>query len=365
MSKSIVYPLDRNTTPLLRYARSEFVAGVSPKGRGYGGGDLSVIDGGQKTSDHILEDFPLALEEHSDCDRIVFLQGAGVFNAQDYFSCLKIAQSNGKHIMLSKSIEKLLADEGHLISNVDIIESNEMPIEQCLEGYSSESLEVVPAPIVTVFGMGENTDKFFLQLAIREQFLAKGYNVLQLGSKEYSKLCGFQTLPDFVYNASIPMTKRIVALNHYLCQRINHEKPDVVIIGAPGGVMPLDRHFHNEFGELPFIISMAAQPDIAVLSMYYIPDMNLEFLNDIRTFLKYRLNCNFDFINIANTAYKIEDADSVPEIAFLLYDYNTVNETINGIVGDSKLCIFNAFTPNVSEQLCRIITELSNNVDIV
>lgn len=364
MKNVLIYPLDRETSPLLRYCNPQKLSfvGVVPKGRGYDEKDIAEIDGGEKTDVLLSEDFGSCLDA---CDTVVFLKGAGIFNHKEYLERIQLAHSRRKQIILSKKILDLLKVEGECVPYDEVLETTDITIEQCLENAESVALKKINVPIITVFGMGNFTNKFELQLAVREVFIKEGYKVLQFGSKEYASLLNFRQLPDFLYDDCCCFSKKILAFNQYLFECVRKEKPDVIILAAPGGILPLDGHFHNYFGELPYIIATAAQPDAAILSTYYFPEFNEEFLFSLREHMQHKYNCIVDYFNIANTAYSIDQTDSIPEIAYLTQSHSLVSDTIHKNIDTRKIKVFNVFDSNMPSIASHIMNDLVNNIDVI
>ena len=122
-----------------------------------------------------------------------------------------------------------------------------------LLGNDEEKLLEIPVPCVVVLGTGRRTGKFDLQLNLRNVFQQAGYSVTQFGSKEYSSLFGFDPLPQFLFDLG-SQREKILAFNHLVYETVKRDNSDVVLLGVPGGIMPINPFEFDEYGELAFLM---------------------------------------------------------------------------------------------------------------
>jgi len=81
-------------------------------------------------------------------------------------------------------------------------------------------------------GIGQNVQKFDLQLYLRSRFIDKGYKVSQIGTKKISGLFGLHPLPDFLFNTQYSDVDKVYAFNRVMKDVSMQEKPDVILLGA-------------------------------------------------------------------------------------------------------------------------------------
>ncbi|MNN32432.1 hypothetical protein D3C81_1461540 [compost metagenome] len=210
-------------------------------------------------------------------------------------------------------------------------------------------------------GLGGNCNKFDIQLELGYFFKQSGYKVLQLGTKKISELFGFRSLPDFLYNNSLSVTDRVLAFNHYLYNLSQAEAPDLIIVGYPGGILPINEVHHNDYGDVPFIISNALQTDIGILSLYYNPGITEAYLKEFQQCCKYRFNVPVNYFHISNSMYLIDDNNN--KLNFLHLKEVNIEEKISAI---PNLALFNTLhRVNSEKNYNEILTELSNNLEFV
>ena len=116
-------------------------------------------------------------------------------------------------------------------------------------------------------GLGENCDKFQLQVKIKKVIEKQGYRVLALCSNVLGGFLGMENLPGFLYSKFMSYPEKIIALNHWIHTKVKQQEYDVILVGCPGGVSEFEKYETNYFGELPLIISNALDVDIGFLAL--------------------------------------------------------------------------------------------------
>ncbi|MEF9921444.1 MAG: TIGR04066 family peptide maturation system protein [Christensenellaceae bacterium] len=361
MKTALVYPFDNGNTVLARFNmllseyHIEFF--VAPKGRMYEQKDTNIIDGGDPTGFYITEDFEKAL---SHADTAIFLSSSAHVTLDLMASYVAKAEALGKEIVLASSLaNKFRAASIEFTYHRIIGES-----APWLEPVASNRLEHIDIPVVSVYGIGESCNKFEVQLSLRKLFLEKNRSILQIGTKEYSELFGFQCFPSFVYDYSLSLSERILMLNRYVNHLIIEQGADVLIVGIPGGVVSLDSYFHNSFSELPYIVSCAIQPDVSILSVYHFPKMNEDFLLELREHMRHKYGALVDYFHISNCAYTIDNTDEVPELVFLKQKSSLISETMDAL-NATQVSVLNVLGSRGVIVLERIYEELEMNVEVI
>jgi peptide maturation system protein (TIGR04066 family) len=234
--------------------------------------------------------------------------------------------------------------------------SSEIP--RVRKALPTDKLKEIPIPVVVVMGSGTDCQKFDIQLGLREAFLKEGYKVSQFGTKRYSNLFGFDPIPDF---SEYPLWKKVYAYNDLFYEKCRQDNSDVIIIGVPGGVMPITSYACEKFGEEALAISFAAKPDIAVFSSYFtIPTQR--YFDTYCKFMQYRLGINNVVFNISNTKI-ITDINSnkinklTLESKFVLDEVKNKapdlsSQFFNALVADSAKTAYNGIIEKLQENVC-------------
>jgi peptide maturation system protein (TIGR04066 family) len=238
--------------------------------------------------------------------------------------------------------------------------SDDKLVSRTREASPTDKLKEIPIPVVVVTGSGIDCQKFDIQLGLREAFLKEGYKVSQFGTKSYSKLFGFDPIPDF---SEYPLWKKVYAYNDLFYEKCRQDNSDVIIIGVPGGIMPITSYACERFGEEALAISFAAKPDIAIFSSYFVIP-NQEYFDIYNNFMRFRLGANNVIFHLSNTK-TITDAE-YNQISYLTLESGFVLDEIKHKSPRFSSQFFNALiTESAKTTYKGIIEKLQENVCII
>ena len=138
----------------------------------------------------------------------------------------------------------------------------------------------------------------------------------------------------------------MIAFNQFLKAIEINEKPEIMIIGLPEGLMPFNEKHSQGFGLKAYEICCSVHPDYMLLSLYS-GEYTQEFLEEMKNAVKYRLNSDVDTFVISeyvpvSTSYKKK------QLMFAYSDkkINSTDKTV--LVSDLKS---NALINNVIDKL--------------
>lgn len=326
--KTMIYPFDVESASLLRHnnliKELNFTHVVSPNGWGFSGQDASCTDNGQPVGMIVDSDFDKALEN---CDTVFFNNSNEKLdlNASIYPKIIKVAE-NSKNIICTIQLETEVFDK---VS--DICNKNNTFFKYFKKTCDSvkipkyESIYKINTPVIFVVGTCERTQKFEIQLNLRENLEKMGYKVSQIGTRHYCELMGFHSFPKFMYSKDITESEKVTLFNYYIKNMETKEKPDVIVIGVPGGTMPFNYKLTNRFGILAYEISQAVKPDAVILSTLY-NNYKSDFYQLISKSYKYKFGYNIDCCNIANVSLNIENSELERSLQYNTMDWNFINE---------------------------------------
>ena len=165
-------------------------------------------------------------------------------------------------------------------------------------------------PIVAVAGTGSFTQKFDLQLYLRKELLNLGYKVSQVGTRPYCEMFDFQSMPKWMFDSTYTDREKVYAFNHFLKMIELKEKPEVIIIGMPEGIIPFNEKHQQGFVLCAYEICSAVHPDYLIMSLYN-GEYTQQFLDEMNNLTKYRLHVEIDDFYVSNyvpmsTSYKKE-----------------------------------------------------------
>jgi peptide maturation system protein (TIGR04066 family) len=323
----MVYPFDNEFLPAVKYPEFmpdyEITELVSLKGWGLAGKDAGVAGKSSNTGFAVSENFEEALLK---CNAVLFVDSNPKpdFNKIIYPKILD-AINNSKNILCSVSIDaKTKRQLSELASKKGISctflkdSKNFIPPER-------SDIYNMSTPVIFVFGIAERTNKFAIQLALRKRLLEEGYKVTQIGTRDYCEFLGFHSMPDFMYDKSLSEAEKITLFNHYVKNLEVTEKPDIIVIGLPGGIMKFNNQYTNRFGITAYEISQAIIPDAAVCSVLY-EDYEVSFFENVYTSVKYKLGFNIDCFNVSNYRFDWVRSDTTSQMAYTLLEAAAVTE---------------------------------------
>lgn len=300
----------------------------------------------------VAANFNMALEE---IDVVIFLDGDKLRNS--YLDKIRLAERYGKKIYLTNSVKNLISDD-YDCDNLNILD----PIKKVID---YENLEILDfdIPIIGVMGLGEYCDKFTCELLIRNYFTTFGYNVLQFGSKNFSSLFGFESIPEYIYKKSIPMTERSVNFNKYATRKAETEKPDIIIVGMPEGIMPMNNSLLNDFGEIPQIISNAFAIDYVLLGIYYQNIIDKKFIDYLAGNVKFKFGSELAALCISNTAVETDVELYGRALKYYHLDVNNITPSYDI---QCPILHFNTRERNrINNVFSEIYSSLIQNVDVI
>lgn len=358
----VVYPFDVQFSPVLRHKslleEYEIVALVSPRGWGFTDKDACEADEGESTEMIVSSDFDKCMEL---CDTVFFGETIIPLDFDKYIMPkVNKAVEAGKNILFSihisvENYEAILKKcNDHNVSlryfnyweNKEILLNNEAV---------QDTLYDINTPVIFVMGMGERTNKFEIQLSLREQMLKKGYSVGQIGTRSYCELMGFHSFPSFMFS-NLSEANKIILFNNFVKKIEQIEKPDVIIIGIPDGVMPVNRKILTGFGIFAYEVSQAVIPDTAILSTYY-EDFNSEYYAKMVETIKIRLGCNIDCFNVSNNMIDWIYSNALRKMTLTSLDSEFIDQKIKKFKA-SKIPVFNVLNSKDSVDMADYLIDI-------
>ena len=320
--KLLIYPFDYEMLPaldrILYEKKYEISSVVSFGGWGYVGKDAGSIIYGSENGIIISDDFYKNLSE---CETVMFCRSDNVI--LDFEAIMQkmkeviIAQKNViSFYKLEKNVELELRELAD-IKNVYLqIYENTYQTTINYELKRLLKLSDFNTPIIFVMGISENTNKYGVELGLHRNFLKFGYKSVLVGSKTYGSFFGDYAVPDFMYNNSVMDYEKPLLFNKYVKDIEEKEKPDVIIIGVPGGIMPIDKRNTNKFGMLAYHMSCAVQADVTVLCNHF-NFFDEQYFDYMYPLMKYRFGKEVDCMYVNNSVIDLINEDVQGDISYI------------------------------------------------
>ena len=345
MERLIVYPFDNEFSPVLRHMdlleNYKITALISPRGWGGGSKDACLVDGGNPTGLEVSSDYEGNLEN---CDTVLISNYCKPLDFNNsVFPKIIMAIEHKRNIIctlpLGEQQKKQITDlcqKNGVYFNYYYMRTNP------LTGINEQIILEIDTPIICVAGISERTDKFNVQLALREKFLQEGYKVSQVGSKSWCELLGFHSFPSFMYSSSILESDKIVLFNQYIKNIEKEEQSDIIILGIPGGTIPINNYLTNRFGILAYMVSQAIIPDVFIFCTLY-EDLKSDYYEELAKSMKYKFGFEVDAYSISNTKFDWNSYMSQPAMS-KKFEFLTINNIdVDSKINSLKDCNFKLY----------------------
>ena len=370
--KLLIYPYNLQFSPILRHKslqkKYEISCLVAPNGWGFTGKDAGIVDRGPDIGITISSDFEKSLDL---CDTVMFIDSYFPIDFKNImFSKIKMAIRSKKNIVCLLELESEIIKELEHICNYEGVSftyhGGSQNLLDSTISIENESIEEINTPVIFVIGMGERTNKFEIQLALREKIQRLGYKISQVGTRANCEMLGFHSFPSFMYDSNISEVNKVLMFNRFIRKIEKVEAPDIIIIGIPGGIMPYNRQFTNKFGMFAYEISQAVIPDFVIFSLLY-EDYKVDAFEIFSNSLKYKLGFYVDVFNIANTQFDWTRAFEEQISSHISIDSKSISEK-NKTYSQCKNTVLNILNEDDAEKMANIAIEKLNeysNVEIV
>ena len=274
-------------------------------------------------------------------DSLILLSKGCDHTWEKYYDCIDYATSHEIPVYCGEKVISSMPEEKyrslvHLIHNESTMECP----------FSNDKLLEIDIPIIAIMGVGENCGKFECELELKQYIDGLGYQCLPLSSNPLGKYAGMVLFPDFLYDDSVSFPQKVLGLNRYVYELCKINTPDVLLVGVPGGIIPLSNTEANRFSEIPLVISLALHIDAGVLAVYftdkrsYLSDLSKvclqRYFTPIKVFYISRQSAVMDpdskamqFMNLSNEYISEHSAKSIEQnIATPLKNNNSVYQLI-------------------------------------
>lgn len=216
-------------------------------------------------------------------DALVLLDNQQGFTWDKYYDCIDAAISCSKPIYAGRMLIDNIPDTDRKI-HIKRLEN----IHTLHNRYVDRRLFEIETPIIVILGMGENCGKFECQLEFKSLLDSQGHRAEHLSSNPLSALMGMKSLPDFLFDQDLSFPEKVLELNKYVFDLCSLERPDVLVIEMPSGIMPFTEKDTNYFGEIPLVMSSALPIDYGIETFYYRIDNTNSFLQQISQYALHR-----------------------------------------------------------------------------
>lgn len=283
----------------------------------------------------------------------------GDYLSERYAAWVKEANKRDIEILLTSKLYEMLQKRTHGLNSNNIL-SNEYKM---LKHYEEKQLFHISVPAIAIAGLGENCSKFEMQILIKKVVSDMGYQSINMCTNPLGSLFGMYLLPEFLFQKEFSFQEKIIHFNHYIYDLCKTQKPDVIIIGLPSGVMPLGENVFNYFSEIPLIISNALNFDLGLLNLYYSPNIDLKYLENLRNYCHQKYSLEITAFCLARQ--KVEYCPGENKFEFYFLNDNFIKKSFPNLSKGLEP-IINLVDRIDSEQMIQTLIQLlEQNLNVV
>lgn len=232
-----------------------------------------------------------------------------------------------------KSCNRIVLDETQKIND---------KIETMIRRYNELDMPLYKpkVPIVYIGGILETIDSFDIGLQIKVTMERAGYKVSLISKEMDGKIFGTMDYPMDFMAKNISPENQIISVNRYI-QAIDYvEKPDIILMDIPKGMMQYSNSFHNSFGIYAYMIAQTIKPDYFILT---VPQAVLdgEYIEEINQYFKSTIKKEIDILNVSNAIYDV-GTQTIDELDKPLYiSEKDMDVIVDGTGKDYELSLVN------------------------
>lgn len=309
----------------------------------------------------VTVEFEKALEK---VQVVLFCDNLLNIDLSSYFSKITFAYEKGKKILISRKLFKDLSINFSIMNKIEgdleIIENTffeELTIKKRI-------LYPIKAPVVCIYGFGEDCDKFNTHIAVSNKMKEKNYKCLNIFSNSLGQLLDSKILPNFMYSDALSINMKIQMFNKYVYELEQVFSPDVIVISSPFGIMPRNIYISNDFGEESMVISNALDIDVAILCIDFVDSISEEYCEELKKLLKYKFSTSLSTICISSVKKRFRFDDRVQENYYLSNNFSSNNVKSKKIEIGEGYTYYSFDKKNQDRCIEKVISELEDNANI-
>ncbi|MBQ6476676.1 MAG: hypothetical protein IJJ34_10810 [Clostridia bacterium] len=208
---------------------------------------------------------------------------------------------------------QILLSQRHAVK-LGISGSHVKKIEKLPESFTFQKdyrkLFEFPVPVFGVLGTEESCGKFRLQLSLKKYFDDHSIKTAFVCSNHLGALSGMYTIPEELFGNTYTFSEKVSYLNQYLSNIYFEMKPDMIVLGVPGGVFSLQDNENDYYSEFAHVFSHVLKFDAVSLNLFRNEERTDEILDAIDSYMAYIFTTSVYMYGVSSMiAKRINDSD--------------------------------------------------------
>lgn len=335
--KTLFYPLDIESMPIIRYAhlflKANSYLACSHRGWIQTGQNISVLDGGDCIDIEVCFDFYEAINR---CDQVVILETKNLLDIEQYV-IPQIVESirNRKKVICLRQLETKWYDEIRTIVGDNYYEQYFEKNDIIYFKEKNNIFRRIETPVVAVVGGGESTNKLQTELSLMENFTQLGYKVCLICSRNNLTGKNIFPQPNYLYENNRSEYEKICSFNQYVFEIEKKEKPDLIILGLPGGTEYICDSIHYDFGLHILEAFKAVPPDAVVYNFPFLQYIDSNSINYFAQRFENKFEIGIDALVMANLIHNSTGSHFQGCMDYYVINHNKIKMFENLKINDS------------------------------
>ena len=154
--------------------------------------------------------------------------------------------------------------------------------------FNDDNPKIISAPIICIGSVIEGCGELLLQYKVKRILEAQGNKVLWIGSSSISEFfSAYGNLSNLYFDCN-DFSKVIAKINHCINRALIETNSDILLVGAPKGVIALNDCIVNDYGVFFYLLSNAINIDYMITLLPNDEKINEVDIHELNSIMYYR-----------------------------------------------------------------------------
>ena len=314
---------------------------VAPKGFRCDGKDAGLLYNKPEMGIAVTENIEEAID---DCDCLIIADGSYLDRLRSVIiQNMYLALQMGKEVICTMKLTddelvNITGKDNHVRTpfsyNPEYLTLDELKTNTIGKLYSPQ------APVVFISEAISGLDAFEITLGMTNYIRQEGYRTVTIAEKSLGGLLNIKSTPEFMWGCKMDDNDKVYALNQYIKQLEQKEKPDIIVIQLPGSIMKFNDKLTAGFGILPYLIGLAVQADYMIFCSNFLTIEPIYFEKLSERF-DHQIGIGIDAIHVSNVMVDVGASMENRQFSIVRIGQNRVNEEVVKLMQNGDMPAYN------------------------